>query len=141
MTRDRMTAVVHSSSASLLKLQGLMAIFLCALSQEILTALGLSLRWTPMVIFQLLSGIGQFFLLAMILLLLYLDQRRLTIMVAAVFALTNLLGSTLCVQLGPDWYGAGYLVATIIGACFGWYTLSNRLGQLEYLTFMSQPFT
>jgi uncharacterized membrane protein len=88
---------------------------------------------------QLLAAGGQFFLLVITLFLLYLDQRRATLTVVAVFAASYALLTLLTVGLGRQAYGAGYLAATVVASALGLLILRDRLRHLEYFTFMGRP--
>lgn len=137
--RRGMIAAVRASAWTILKIQGLIALFLCVIARDLATFLGLAPRWIPLLRLQAFAGLGQFMMFIMLLFLLYLDRRRAVLLVVAIFLLGNA-GLTLAsLSLGEPFYGAGYLLAAWAGAVPGWLLLHAHLKQLEYQTFMTQP--
>ena len=57
------------------KFQGLLALFLCLIAPDLATAVGLAPQWVPLLCVETAAAAGQFFVLTMMLLLLYIDQR------------------------------------------------------------------
>lgn len=137
--RKGMIAAVRSSAWTILKTQGLIALFFCVIARDLAAFLGLAPRWVPLLRLQAVAGLGQFMMFVMLLFLLYLDRRRAVLLVVTIFLLGNA-GLTLAsLSLGEQFYGAGYLLAGWAGAVPGWLLLNVHLKQLEYQTFMTQP--
>jgi uncharacterized membrane protein len=72
-------------------------------------------------------------------LLLYLDERHLALLVAAIFVSCNVLFTLATVKSGADLPGSGYLLGSAIAGIVALASFSARLQRLEYRTFMSQP--
>lgn len=137
--RKGMVAAVRGAAWTILKIQGLIALFLCVIARDLAMFLGLAPRWVLLLRVETLAGPGQFMMFIMMLFLLYLDRRRVVLLVVAIFLLSNA-GLTLAsLSLGENFYGVGYLTAGWIGAILGWFLLSAHFKQLEYQTFMTQP--
>lgn len=134
--RDGMREAVRRGVGIILKVQGLIALFLCLTAQDVAVFVGLASKWVPLLCINMLAGIAQFFVFLMMLLLLYLDRRGETLIVVGVFALCNSVLTLVSLALGSTFYGMGYLIATVVGAILGWFLLDARLRHLEYLTFM-----
>lgn len=137
--REGMREAVYKGISLLLKVQGLLAIFLCLIAQDSAAFFSLSPAWVPLLRMSILAGVCQFIIFVTMLLLLYIDQRRTTMVLISLFILCNVLLTLLTLYLGPAFYGVGNLLATAIGAILGLFLLNNRLKHLERLTFMTQP--
>lgn len=138
--REGMIEAFRSGVRMLLKVQGFIALFLCLLAQALAAFVGLAPNWVPLLRLEVLAGVGQFFVLTMMILLLYVDRRRIALLVVGVFTLCNAVLTLLSLYLGNAFYGMGYLGACLAGAILGGFLLNNQLKQLEYLTFMEQPW-
>jgi len=133
-----MVASVRQGIYDILKVQGMTVITLIALGPQLLAWVGIP----PLYRFLLnvdLVGVGvQMLLLAILNILFYLDQRRITLVLTGVFLLSNI-GLTLLSQLiGPVAYGYGFALSVSITAIAGLVVLSRKLDRLEYETFMLQ---
>ncbi len=137
--RKGMIAAVRSSAWTILKVQGLVALFFCVIARDLAAFLGLAPRWIPLLRLQAFAGLGQFMMFVLLLFLLYLDRRRAVLLVVAIFFLSNAGLTLVSLSLGEPFYGAGYLLAGWAGAVPGWLLLNAHLKQLEYQTFMTQP--
>lgn len=139
--RQGMVAAVRGAVWTILKIQGIIALFLCVVARDLAQFLGLAPHWVLLLRIETLAGLGQFMVFMMMLFLLYLDQRRAVLLVVAVFLLGNA-GLTLAsLALGEVFYGVGYLAAGWVGAILGWFLLNAHFKQLEYQTFMTQPLS
>jgi polysaccharide biosynthesis protein PelG len=139
--RQGMIASVRSGMMALIKIQGLVSLFVCLAAPQIARYVGLAPQWVPLLRVESFAAGAQFFTLVAILLLLYLDQRRVALIVAVTFVASNFILTQIAIHLGQSFYGWGYLIATLASAILGWYLLQDRLERLEYITFMSQPLT
>jgi len=137
--REGMLSAIRTGWVQLLKVQALVAIFLCLIADNLAAWIGLSPHWVPLLRIEMLASIGQFEVFAALLLLLYIDQRRSALLLVSTTVVSIILLTLLTLYLGERFYGLGYLVATLMGAILGWFMLNNRLKRLEYLTFMTQP--
>ncbi len=137
--REGMIAAVNSGVIALVKLQGLVSLFMCIVASQVTAYLGLTQQWATLLRVESFGAGAQFFTLVMLLLLLYLDQRRDALLVAATFLIGNAGLALLTVYMGQQFYGGGYLVAAVVSALLGWILLRNRLKRIEFDTFMSQP--
>ena len=134
--REGMRGAIRAGIGIILKVQGLLALFLCLAAQDLAVFVGLASKWVPLLCIDILAGVAQFFVFLMMLLLLYLDRRGAALIVVGVFAFCNGVLTLVSIFLGDAFYGMGYLGASLVGAILGWFLLDARLKQLEYLTFM-----
>jgi len=137
--REGMMRAVRSAVWTLLKVQGLIALFCCVVAHDLAALLGLAPRWVLLLRIQACAGPGQFLLWVLLLFLLYLDRRKAVLLVVVLFVLGNA-GLTLAsFALGEAFYGAGSLLASWAAALASWLLLCAHLRHLEYHTFMTQP--
>ncbi len=137
--REGMREAIYKGLRLLLTVQGLFTIFLCLMARDIAAFFALAPAWIPLLRMSILAGTCQFIVFIAMLLLLYIDQRRTTLVLISFFILCNVLLTLLTLCLGPALYGAGNLIASGMGSVLGLCLLNNRLKQLELLTFMTQP--
>lgn len=135
--RAGMTEAASSGLMAILTLQALVAAALVALAPRLATLLQEPPGWAPLFRVLVVGVSVQFMMLAIFILLLYLDQRGAALIVTLLFAGGNAgLTAVLAARGLP---GVGYLVAAGAAALVGLVSLFVRLRQLEYLTFMKQP--
>lgn len=84
------------------------------------------------------AGAGcQVVLLSALTILFYLDCRKLALYLASLFTIANLTFSIVSQQLGPRFYGFGFLVAGGLTSLVALSVLSRKLEKLDYETFMT----
>ena len=135
-----MLAAAWAGVRSILKLQGLVAATAIVLASDITRLAGLPPSATPVFRLVVLGASCQFLLLTAALFLLYLDERRAALIVMLAFAVLNVVCTLGALSLPADWRGLGYCVAGALGSVVALLYLRSRLAQLEYRTFMLQPF-
>lgn len=141
ITRARLAMIASARSGlwTLVKVQGMIALFACLLAPDLASLIGLPEANLMTLRVAILAASGQVFVLYVMLLLLYLDARHQTLAVMLVFAGANVSLTALFARLAPGVYGAGYLLSTLITTLLGLHQLSSRLARLDYITFMLQP--
>jgi uncharacterized membrane protein len=70
--------------------------------------------------------------------LFYLDKRSTVLFLAGLFLVINVVLTLLSIAFGPQFYGYGFALATIITSVVGLFWLSKQFEDLEYETFMLQ---
>ncbi len=139
--REGMLAAVRKGVGIIIKVQGLVALFLCIVAGDLANVVGLSQQWIVLLRLGLIAGLFQFLTFCMLLLLLYIDRRREALLLVSCLFLCNTVFTLLTLRLGPAFYGAGDLSACILSSILGWLLLNRRLKRLEFLTFMFQPWS
>ncbi len=134
-----MTEATRNGLLTILKVQSIVAFAALLLAPDIAAVLRLPASWVSLFRVEVLGGSGQFLMLIIVLILLYLDQRRATLCIVATFAAANMGFTFVTIWLGDPFYGLGYLLAAIIACPLGGVYLRHCLNRLEYLTFMLQP--
>jgi len=88
------------------------------------------------------AGIGAYFhtfLVVILILIMYFDQRKLALYVSLCFLLTNGGFTLYVIKYQPEWMGFGYAASTFVTLVFGVITLANIIRNVDYLTFVRQP--
>ena len=139
--RQGMIAAIRAATWTIVKFQGLMALFLSVVARDLILLLGLAPSWVLLLRIQAFSGLGQFMLFIVMLFLLYLDQRAMVLLVVGLFLLLNIVFTLASLWLGEMFYGVGYLIASWAGFFLGWHLLNAHCKQLEFQTFKTQPIS
>ena len=69
---------------------------------------------------------------------LYLDRRRIVLILTAMFVVLNFVSTAITIELGPAFCGYGFAFALLIVVMIGAQRLARALSRLEYETFMLQ---
>lgn len=88
------------------------------------------------------AGIGtycQVFVLLCLILILYFDRRRIALIVALFFLVTNASLTFLVIKFYPQAMGFGYAASTFLTAIVALCLLVTNARQIEYATFVEQP--
>jgi uncharacterized membrane protein len=134
-----MIAAARTGLTNVLKLQVVVIGAVMLLAPDIVRLVGSPVDGVSLLRIGVLAANSQFTMLITVLLLLYLDQRRSALRIAALFVAGNIGFTLLAIPLGQRFDGLGYLVATMICAIVTLCVFFDCLGRLEYLTFMLQP--
>lgn len=137
--KEGMVGAARSGFVTLLKVQGVVAAFALLLAPDLARWIGLPLPHVTSLRLAILAASGQVFVLYTVLLLLYVDARRQSLLVVFAFAASNLGLSWSALLRAPGAYGLGYLLSTVVTTLIGAYLLNSVLTRLDYLTFMEQP--
>ncbi|MDQ7823464.1 MAG: exopolysaccharide Pel transporter PelG [Candidatus Eremiobacteraeota bacterium] len=141
--RRQMMNVLRTELSDVFKVQFLVTLIMVLIAPNFLESIGY-LREVLLKTYILLL-IGAFFqvmLLALVVLLWYLELLKESFVCIMVFFLANLVFN---IVLVPSYaahtvpLGTGYLAAAVIGVAVTFLVLRKRLGSLNYLTFMQKP--
>jgi uncharacterized membrane protein len=138
--RKNMQKVIKRSLFDLFKIQGLVTFLVIYFAPGVLEGARI-IGGHSVQIFRY-AALGAFFhsyILIFTIILLYYDLRRDTLIITGLFAILNIAFTFVSKSLGPEYYGSGYLATCLITFVLGFYFLTKRLRQLEYLTFTGQP--
>lgn len=137
--KDGMREAAQSGLVRIGVIQGAVGATLYVLAPNLAMALGTDLVWVR-TLRMLTVGVSlQIIMLSVLILLLYLDERRPTLLMVALFTGLNIGGSLLFHQIEPTWDGFGYLLGAGCACVVGILFLADRLRRLNFLTFMAQP--
>jgi uncharacterized membrane protein len=136
--RDEMLYSIRQGLLEIGKIQTLAVLVALVAGPAALHALGISELYLSLFYIQTVGASLQVGLLALLNVFFYLDQRRIVLVLCALFALTNMGLTLLTLRLGAGWYGYGYSLAALLTLVTGLYMLDRKLDRLEYETFMLQ---
>ncbi len=134
-----MIEAAKSGLINVCKLQGIVVTAALLFAPDLIRLLGLPAARVPLFRVLVVAANCQFIMLLAVILLLYLDERRLVLMVTALFVISNIGFTLTIVWSGRHLEGGGYLIASIIAGLAALALLKERLRLLEYRTFMLQP--
>lgn len=136
--RDEMVFSIRQGLLEIGKIQTLAVLVALVAGPPALDALGISALYLPLFYIQTVGASLQVGLLALLNVFFYLDQRRIVLLLTALFTVSNVLLTVLTLWLGAGWYGYGFCAATLIVLLLGLHLLDRKLDNLEYETFMLQ---
>ncbi|MCK5830730.1 MAG: exopolysaccharide Pel transporter PelG [Methylococcales bacterium] len=133
-----MITTIETSILEVFKIQLITAITLIYTADQILVYFGFSdIYWTLFVVYVIAVSI-QVLLLAINNILYYLDKRKMTLLLAILFAVSNIIFTTISQYFGSLFYGVGYASSILLTLIVGVYLVYQTLNKLEYETFMLQ---
>ena len=136
--RDEMVYSIQQGLSEIAKIQTLAVLITLVAGPAILSALGISRLYPPLLHVQVVGAGLQVGLMAVLNVFFYLDQRRVVLLLCLQFVLLNVALTGLTLWAGAALYGYGFAVATLVTLCTGLLLLSRQLNRLEYETFMLQ---
>ncbi|BFO54250.1 MULTISPECIES: exopolysaccharide Pel transporter PelG [Comamonadaceae] len=136
--RDEMVYSIQQGLGEIGKIQTLAVLITFVAGPAILSGLGISRLYLPLLHVQVIGAGLQVGLMAILNVFFYLDQRRIVLMLCVQFVLLNMLLTGFTLHAGAALYGYGFAIATLLTLCTGMYLLSRQLNRLEYETFMLQ---
>lgn len=136
--RDEMVYSIQQGLAEIGKIQILAALTTFVAGPALLSALGISQLYLPLLHVQVIGAGLQVMLLAVLNIFFYLDQRRIILLLCAEFLALNVVLTASTLWYGAALYGYGFAAAVLITLITGLVLLDRKLGRLEYDTFMLQ---
>ncbi|WP_341744768.1 exopolysaccharide Pel transporter PelG [Azonexus hydrophilus] len=136
--RDEMVFAIQQGLSEIFKIQGLTVLLTFVAGPSLLTMLGISHLYLPLLYIQVVGASLQVGLMAVLNVFFYLDQRRVVLILCAEFLVLNALLTAVSLYAGAAFYGYGFTVSVLITLASGLWILSRILDDLEYETFMLQ---
>jgi polysaccharide biosynthesis protein PelG len=135
--RVELVGAARSGIYDVFRVQGLTVAILLLVGDRVLALFKIPPFYTYLLNIDVV-GVGfQVVFLATLTVLFYLDYRKLALLLVTLFAVANLSLSVLSQQLGPRFYGFGFLVAAALASLIALAVLSGKLARLDYETFMT----
>lgn len=136
--RNSMVHALRSGLFEIVKVQAITMLLLFAFAENLLTWLGISTLYLPLLYIQVVAAGLQVFLMAILSVFFYLDRRR--IVLALVGGLTTLNAALTVYTLAgvPALYGYGLAGSMLLMVLVALHILDRKLDLLEYETFMLQ---
>lgn len=136
-----MTDAARRSITDLLLVQGLTVLACFGLGPFMLRLFGLSLLHLPLFYVDAVGVALQVLLLTATSILFYLDRRREVAALTCLLFATNVIGTWISRELGPEYYGYGFALAMAVTSIAALLLLERLLRDLVRDTFMLQPVT
>lgn len=136
--RDEMVYSIQQGLAEIGKIQTLAILVTFVAGPWLLSWLGISRLYLPLLHVQVIGAGLQVGLMAVLNVFFYLDQRRIVLLLCLQFVLLNIALTGFTLYAGAALYGYGFALSTLLTLCTGLYLLSQQLNRLEYETFMLQ---
>lgn len=136
--RNQMVYHVQRGLFDIAKIQGIAVLVTFALGSTLLSGLGISTLYLPLLYVDVVGAALQVVLLGILNVLFYLDQRRAVLGLTILLPVSNVLFTAVSLQLGATWFGYGFALAMLLTVLTGVWILSRKLENLEYQTFMLQ---
>jgi polysaccharide biosynthesis protein PelG len=134
-----MVACVRRGFVEILQVQGVTLVVILVAGPALLRAAGISPLHERLLVVDSAAVALQVVFLAILNVFFYLDERRPALVLIALFAAGNLVGTLVTQSLGPDWYGFGFATAAFLASAAGLPILSRKLERLDREIFMRQP--
>jgi uncharacterized membrane protein len=136
--RYEMIYTVRRGIFQIINIQIIVAVGVLVAGSHMLTWLGISTLYLPLLFVNLVSVGLQVVFLSILNVFFYLDRRWITLILTALFTVLNALFTTLTIWAGPEFYGYGFSLALLSVVMLGFYLLNKVFNSLEYDTFMLQ---
>jgi polysaccharide biosynthesis protein PelG len=136
--RNDMVNTIRLGIFEIIKIQTIAVLVLVVSGEQILSWLGISTLYLPLLYVDVIAAGLQVVLLGVLNVFFYLDQRRIVLGLCAAFVFLNIALTEVSLRLGPALYGYGFAVSLLLVVLAGFFLLSRKLDVLEYETFMLQ---
>jgi len=136
--RNQMVYYIQRGLIDIAKTQTITALVTFVLGEALLTWLGISTLYLPLLFVDVVGAGLQVVMLGILNVLFYLNQRRIVLGLTALLLACNAAFSALSIHLGAAWFGYGFAVAMLVTVLVGVWVLNRRLEALEFETFMLQ---
>jgi len=131
-----LSQAILGGAQKILILQLTIAISLIVLAPFLLDFLGSSPLQLGIFRYGVLGGIFHVFTMFLITALSYFDVRKKVLLIAVTFFLTNGFFTAVSLQMGMQWYGWGYTIASIISFSMAYILVARHVDELPYETFV-----
>jgi uncharacterized membrane protein len=136
--RDEMVYSIKQGLAEIGKIQTLAVLVTFVAGPTLLSALGISELYLPLLYIQVIGAGLQVVLLSVLNVFFYLDQRRIILFLCTEFLVLNVLLTGFTLWKGAAYYGYGFTLAVLITLGTALAILDRKMNCLEYETFMLQ---
>lgn len=136
--RNGMVETVRLGILEIVKIQATATLVVMVLGERILSWLGISTLYLPLLYVDVIAAGLQVVLLGVLNVFFYLDKRRIVLWLTGGFLAANVVLTGISIRLGPAFYGYGFALALLGTVLAGFFLLSRTMERLEYETFMMQ---
>ncbi len=136
--RNSMVETIRLGIFEIVKIQAIASLAVFVLGERILSWMGISTLYLPLLYIDVIAASLQVVLLGVLNVFFYLDKRRIVLGLTAGFVLLNVVLTQVSILLGPAFYGYGFALALLAVVLAGFVLLGRTMEKLEYQTFMMQ---
>ena len=136
--RNEMVYSARQGILEIIKIQSITVLIVFVAGPALLDLLNISSLYLSLLYVDVVSASLQVVLLGILNVFFYLDQRRILVLLSALFVAGNLVFTLLSISLGAAFYGYGFALSLLIAVITGLRLLDRKLENLEYETFMLQ---
>jgi len=136
--RNSMVETIRLGIFEIVKIQAIASLAVFVLGERILSWMGISTLYLPLLYIDVIAASLQVVLLGVLNVFFYLDKRRIVLALTGSFVLLNVVLTKLSIVLGPAFYGYGFALALLGVVLAGFVMLGRTMERLEYQTFMMQ---
>lgn len=136
--RNSMVETIRLGIFEIVKIQAIASLAVFVLGERILSWMGISTLYLPLLYVDVIAASLQVVLLGVLNVFFYLDKRRIVLGLTAGFVLLNVVLTQVSILLGPAFYGYGFALALLAVVLAGFVLLGRTMEKLEYETFMMQ---
>ena len=136
--RNSMVETIRLGIFEIVKIQAIASLAVFVLGERILSWMGISTLYLPLLYIDVIAASLQVVLLGVLNVFFYLDKRRIVLGLTAGFVLLNVVLTQVSILLGPAFYGYGFALALLAVVLAGFVLLGRTMEKLEYETFMMQ---
>jgi uncharacterized membrane protein len=136
--RNAMVDALRQGLYEIVKVQAVTALVLFAFGTVLLGWLQISTLYLPLLYIDVIAASLQVLLMGVINVFLYLDKRRVVVVLVALFVALNVIFTGITLALNPAWYGYGFAGSLLMVVLVSLVWLDRKLETLEYETFMLQ---
>jgi uncharacterized membrane protein len=136
--RNSMVETIRLGIFEIVKIQAIASLAVFVLGERILSWMGISTLYLPLLYIDVIAASLQVVLLGVLNVFFYLDKRRIVLGLTAGFVLLNVALTQVSILLGPAFYGYGFALALLAVVLAGFVLLGRTMEKLEYQTFMMQ---
>jgi uncharacterized membrane protein len=134
--RDMMVRSVRTGLYEIIKVQTVMLLLIVSFGAPLLSALGISTLYLPLLLVDVISASLQVLFLGLLNVFFYLDARMAVLRLTTLFVVLNGALTVLSLWLGPSTYGYGFAAALVIVVVVAVRMLDAKFASLEYETYM-----
>jgi len=134
--KDQMALSIRQGILEIFKVQGITVMLFFLWAEDILSLLGISLNYLPLLYVDVIGVSVQMVLMSLLNVFFYLDRRETVLLLTGTFFASNILLTLLTQAWGPSFFGYGFVGATIFTTFLAVFYVNRIVRDLEYETFM-----
>jgi uncharacterized membrane protein len=136
--REEMVFTIRQGLFEIIKIQTIAVLAVFVAGPALLNFLGISQLYLSLLYVDVVAAGLQVVLLGLLNVFFYLDKRSEVLLLTTLFLVLNVAFTAMTLELGAPFYGYGFAIALLATVLMAMRMLEDKLGRLEYETFMLQ---